>query len=419
MTLVFFLAAYPALGQGNWALLDTSNTPMPFNEPSFVAFDHDGALWTTCEYNGGTGFGLYRFEGGTWTVFDESDVSVLTNGVRNAACDQNGHMWFVVHSLGLLSYDGSNWMVVDTSNSGLPSNWVYTFTIDGQNRLWVGYEEGLFGGVACFDGTDWTVWDQTNSPFTEPYMAPWSMAVFDGGLWVGGAFGMLRLEIASNTWTDESGQLGAAEPQAVVNDGAGNLWVGYYGGFGVGGQVISQFDGTTWTHHHPWTQEWTRIDGFARDSTGRVWCGSTAGLWYFDGIEWQVHGDPLPTNAMSSFTHSVAVAPNGSIWWGVSQQGIWTNDAHVTTVPEAISGGGRCLVQPNPMTGQALLTPDADLGDRVELQLLDNTGRLVRKLVFARGTPMMIERGTLAPGLYTCLLVGDNGLSSIARFVVR
>ncbi len=42
---------------------------------------------------------------------------------------------------GLAKFDGVNWTVYNTSNSGLPDNWVYAIAIDGQGNKWIGTRE--------------------------------------------------------------------------------------------------------------------------------------------------------------------------------------------------------------------------------------------------------------------------------------
>ncbi len=39
---------------------------------------------------------------------------------------------------GLAKFDGVNWTVYNTSNSGLPSNYVRAIAIDGQGNKWIG-----------------------------------------------------------------------------------------------------------------------------------------------------------------------------------------------------------------------------------------------------------------------------------------
>ncbi len=55
----------------------------------------------------------------------------------------------------LVKFDGTNWTVYNTSNSPLSSNWVGTIAVDHSGKIWVGtssYAPHL-GELASFDGT--------------------------------------------------------------------------------------------------------------------------------------------------------------------------------------------------------------------------------------------------------------------------
>jgi ligand-binding sensor domain-containing protein len=57
---------------------------------------------------------------------------------------------------GLAKFDGVNWTVYNTSNSGLPDNDVTAIAIDGGGNKWIGT---YGGGLAKFDGVNWTVYN--------------------------------------------------------------------------------------------------------------------------------------------------------------------------------------------------------------------------------------------------------------------
>ena len=49
---------------------------------------------------------------------------------------------------GLAKFDGTNWTVYNTSNSGLPDNGVYSIAIDGSGNKWIGTLAGLIARVS-------------------------------------------------------------------------------------------------------------------------------------------------------------------------------------------------------------------------------------------------------------------------------
>ncbi|MCX8159294.1 MAG: hypothetical protein N3D20_03370, partial [Candidatus Pacearchaeota archaeon] len=81
---------------------------------------------------------------------------------------------------GLAKFDGTNWTVYYTSNSGLPYNDVLSLAIDAQGNKWI----GTAGGLAKFDGTNWTVYNTSNSGL--PSNSVYSIAIdAQGNKWIG------------------------------------------------------------------------------------------------------------------------------------------------------------------------------------------------------------------------------------------
>jgi ligand-binding sensor domain-containing protein len=71
------------------------------------------------------------------------------NYVYAIAIDGEGNKWIGTYGGGLAKFDGVNWTVYNTSNSGLPSVFVRAIAIDGQGNKWIGTD---LGGLAKFDG---------------------------------------------------------------------------------------------------------------------------------------------------------------------------------------------------------------------------------------------------------------------------
>src|SRR5690606_25940301 len=64
---------------------------------------------------------------------------------------------------GLAKYDGENWTLIDTSNSKLPSNKVSGVYVDKQDRLWI----GTFDGNIRIDKEETVEINKTDSPLKE------------------------------------------------------------------------------------------------------------------------------------------------------------------------------------------------------------------------------------------------------------
>ncbi len=87
---------------------------------------------------------------------------------------------------GLAKFDGTNWTVYDTDNSGLPDNHVEVITIDNNGNKWIGT---YYKGFAKFDGTNWTVYNINNSGLSNNNVRAIAIDNNDNK-WIGG-FGLL------------------------------------------------------------------------------------------------------------------------------------------------------------------------------------------------------------------------------------
>jgi hypothetical protein len=130
---------------------------------------------------------------------------------------------------GLAKFDGTNWTVYNTSNSGLPHNYIYTLAIDQSNVKWIGT---YGGGLAKFNDITWTVYNTLNSGLTNNnvhYLIidandyKWigmrnegGLAKFDGTNWT--VFNTTNSDLTNN-WV-----------LSLAVDAVGNKWIGTYGG---------------------------------------------------------------------------------------------------------------------------------------------------------------------------------------------
>jgi ligand-binding sensor domain-containing protein len=151
-----------------------------------------------------------------------------------------GNKWIGTGNGGLAKFDGTNWTVYNTSNSGLPDNSVWSIVLDGAGNKWIGTNGG---GLAKFDGTNWIVYDTSNSGL--PHNQVMSLAIDGAGnKWIGTKWdGLAKFDGTSWTvyYTSNSG-LPSYSVWSIVIDGAGNKWIGTEGGVAVytGGSGIKE-----------------------------------------------------------------------------------------------------------------------------------------------------------------------------------
>lgn len=223
----------------NWALYNHSDFGLPPDEEidvTALAFDANGNLWM------GTDYGLAKFDGDKWNFYDTPIDDYYYDDVL--AIDGNENVWTGARAYvynqqqedgGLAKFDGVRWRVFNTSNSPLTSNDVTALVSDGKGNLWVGthsYEENSFphrnigGGLAKFDGTNWTVYSSTSNPKL-PSNDVNSLAVDgSGNIWVGTDAGLFKFDGTSFTsYNTSNSELPDNEVGFLAADGNGNIWM--------------------------------------------------------------------------------------------------------------------------------------------------------------------------------------------------
>ena len=149
-----------------------SNSELPSNWINCVSIDEFNTKWI------GTNGGLAQFDGRTsWDVYNTSNSGLPSNDVSCIEIDETGNKWIGTQPEysgppnwwkggGLAKFDGTNWDVYNESNSGLPSNRIYCIAIDDSDNKWVGTGNGL----VKFDGTNWIIYNESNSGLPYKYI---------------------------------------------------------------------------------------------------------------------------------------------------------------------------------------------------------------------------------------------------------
>ena len=220
---------------GEFIVYDKWNSKLPDNWINAIAIDEQGNKWI-----GTWKKGLAKFDGINWTVYNTSNSGLPNNYVNAIAIDGQGNKWIGTYGGGLAKFDGVNWTVYNTSNSGLPDNRVNAIAIDGQGNKWIGtygidnkFMGVVFGGLAKFDGVNWTVYNTSNSGL--PYNDVRAIAIDgQGNKWIGTSRGLAKFDGVN--W-----RVYKIAVNAIVIDKQGNKWIGTYGGLAVyreGGVIL-------------------------------------------------------------------------------------------------------------------------------------------------------------------------------------
>jgi hypothetical protein len=316
----------------------------------------DGEVWA------GTSGGISCFDpsasGGTpasgrgdhaWITYDKED-GLPCNGVTDIAFARNGDVWVSTYGCGVARFDpstssgrgGRTWTTY-TEEDGLLERHVLCATVASDGAVWF----GTWKGVARFDGTEWTSYTRRDGLVSHGVEAV--IEDPDGGVWFGTWAGIGRL--SGSLWTSyDAGDVGTwVESIAVAPDSASlalardGAWAGTTAG-------IARFDLATWAWHTVLAVEGQPEErgvsiAFAPD--GSLWVGTyNSGIYHFDGKTWTNYtlDGCLPSNKVTA----IATAPDGTLRVATRPDrydqggGIWQYDGHAWTqvsTGDSLAGG--------------------------------------------------------------------------------
>lgn len=270
----------------------------------------DGTIWA------GTEVGLYRGERHNEGVKWRRTFPAIDSMVHNFQMDSRGDLW-VATGRGLAHAHPANGSIEwFRKGQGLTNTNVFSVLLDRQQRLWVGAGDGLY--MAEFPFRKFSRVKEVSADII------WNLIEGrDHSIWVGGAGGVYRFVNGQwKNWTRADG----LSNQVVISlgeDAQGAIWVGYRFGGGVdrihptaGGETIEKgvqrpgndgvgyfFGRDSWERVYAGTERgvdvwngwhWSHydmsdglvwndcdLDGFAKDSDGSLWIGTSGGLSHF------------------------------------------------------------------------------------------------------------------------------------------
>ncbi len=234
----------------------------------------------------GTSHGLVLLEDGRVKKVFSTDDGLAGRAVMSIAVDkQNGDVWVGTFG-GLSLYSGGAFKNYTNLTSGLANDLVYGVAMQGQ-FLWVATAAGV-NRLDTNTGT-WSIFNETNAPFNEPWAYGISVAQQKVYFAVWGG-GVLAYDLAKETWkpfTDPDGEqeLVLYRNQGLIhnivssvsyNPDTKTFWASTY--FGLSG-----YDGRNW--HNYLTKDSGLASNFinaVRSRGDNVWASTQSGLSQLD-----------------------------------------------------------------------------------------------------------------------------------------
>ena len=257
--------------------------------------DEEDVLWVA------TAAGLSRFDGTTWTTFDQAD-GLDANWVGALWLDAAGALWAgtAYGDRGLNYYDGEGWGPPPIPAMPVGAPVITALTGDEETGLFVGLDGA---GLAHFDGEEWTVQGSKDGLPGDRVLA---LALADDALWASFDDGLVRFDRATGDW--EKAQEITVYAMCATSDGP--LWFGTEAG-------AIRFD--------PDTGDWQPFEaapgpfpgGLVTDITedeDGIWFSTYgAGAIFYDGSQWKswMTADWVGGNLIDA----IRQGRDGSLWF--------------------------------------------------------------------------------------------------------
>lgn len=140
----------------NWVNYNSSNSYLPSNSITQICLESDTSMWI------GTQNGLAYFDKHFWTIYNTSNSNMSDHRVTAMDIDHNGNLWFAAFGTGLMKL--KNGLITNYNN--VPCSEIAAVHCDHSNNIWLGFWSGeINNALVKFDGTNWTVFNSSNSGF--------------------------------------------------------------------------------------------------------------------------------------------------------------------------------------------------------------------------------------------------------------
>lgn len=189
------------LNGNDWTRVYLSGGPYNFGAENVKAMAVDTAnnLWVGSEY------GLRKFAPGdntNFTLYLAGSSPLPSDYILDLKADPSGGIWIGTAGGGLVRFDGTTWTIYNQGNTGMPGTNVAGIARRPSDGLiaianYQGNTWPYVGGVSTFNGTTWTHYTPQNSPLLH-----WQVVAveFDanGNLWAtGGSEGVVQIMIGN------------------------------------------------------------------------------------------------------------------------------------------------------------------------------------------------------------------------------
>jgi len=366
---------------------------VPISATKSAAMDDSANVWIAT-----FGGGVSKMKDGMYSTYIQGSPGLPSNNVKCVAIDDANTKWIGTLS-GVAKFDGTNWTTYNNLN-GLPGNNINCITIDNSNVKWIGIQ---LKGLTRYDGSNFEVWNSLNSAIPNNNV---NCVAIDsaGNKWVGTYGGLAKFDGAN--WTTYTQGGGAIDQvYSVVFEDATHMWVGTGGG-------LFKFDGTTWTPYPIPLLPSAYVSSVAIDADGNIWAGTTVGgIAVYDGVSAWTYYDGTTTPGLGNVINNIMIDPYDNKWICTNDAGLAFYGIPLITGNEELNTKNLVSVYPNPFNVSATIEMLNE--GPSEISLFDIFGNEVRRYTLQNNDKKItINKENLVNGVYLYRVISTDGISS-------
>lgn len=282
----------------SWVITNfTEDDGLISNSVYSLAVDNSNNIWA------GTGTGLAKFDGLSWTNYTTAD-GLVDNIIRAISIDPDGNLW-IGTSNGVSRFDGQTWTNY-TEEDGLFNNLVYSIHADNHGNVWIGTRNNH---VTVFNGTtfnSFAVNPQTNPEGTIMGHVHAIHADHNGNLWFGSCYTGLSMYDGDN-WTHDINNL-RSFVNTIFCTSDGDIWLGQspLGAF--------RYSNGSWDNYPEGETMIKFVYTVGEDSIGNIWIGGRDGVSVFKEDVWEFIGSE--DGLINTIVEAIVGDNTGNIWVG-------------------------------------------------------------------------------------------------------
>ncbi len=308
--------------------------------------EEGNALWFA------TWTGLVKFDKKTFTTeqYTLMNTGLQSLNIPSIAVDGNGVKWMGT-SFGLVRFDGTDWTIYNTTNSPLTSQAISAISTDPDNTIWV----ATWNELASLKDGIWTLYDSKQYPCFAGLTTLHATA--DGTLWATSesCLNAYRLDLNDGVLKPVYEELLGRRVTGITSSGGTTVFATYgKPDFSDNYGNLISFK-TTEMQIHTWkSMGFTgRLMNACIDSAGGIWAvfhpgneNLPGGVSHFDGTSWTIFdaGEELPI-APNTQLQIIMTDSDGIVWSALPNNGgllrydgnTWKHIPVVGMCPAAVS----------------------------------------------------------------------------------